>query len=260
MIPDLKSYWCGSGLVKGDTVLLHSSMRRLLKFLAELKIADPPRVVLESLLNHIGGRGTLVLPLFNFDFPKTQFYSVISTPSQMGVITEYARLNFSGVQTYHPIYPFYIIGSNENEFENINNLSGYGADSPFAKLISLEGKVAAVDLPDSRCMTFYHHVEEMCQVPYRFYKNFSGYYQKVESTIEFRTYKLYVRNLAAGVITNVDRMGEILWREHLYKGNKPGLGNGMRTIHAKTLFARTRKEILEGRAINTLYSIEKQTN
>jgi aminoglycoside 3-N-acetyltransferase len=250
------NYWLGSGLTKGDTVLLHSSMRRLIKFLMDSDVSEPPKIILDSLLEFIGNKGTLVLPLFNFDFTKNQFYSAISTPSQMGAITEYARLNYAGVQTGHPVYPFYAVGHNQKEFANVNNVSAYGIDSPFAKIVELEGKIAAVDLPDSGCMTFYHYIEEMCQVPYRYYKDFSGSYQDIDGAIELRTYKIYVRDLDAGVITNVDRMGEILWNEHLYSGNRPGIGHGMRTIDANAMFLRTQKEILEGRAIETLYSIK----
>ena len=180
-----------------------------------------------------------------------------STQSQMGVITEYARCYIPGVRTGHPMYPFFITGYHQDKFSNIDNTSGFGIDSPFAKLISLNGKIAAVDLEDSRCMTMYHHVEEMCKVTYRYHKQFEGEYESLDGSIKIKKYMLFVRDLELGVITNVDRMGEILWQENLYQGSRPLIGNGMRTISAKTLFERTEKEILEGRAIDTLFSINK---
>jgi aminoglycoside 3-N-acetyltransferase len=253
----LADYWEGSGLEKGDTVLLHSSMKRLLDYLTSNQVIDPPKKIIDSLISYLGIKGTLILPLFNFDFPKSKFFSMRSTPSQMGTITEYARRYVPGVRTGHPIYSFFITGYNQNEFDKIDNISGYGIDSPFAKLISLEGKIAAVDLEDSRCMTMYHHVEEMCKVPYRYFKEFEGEYESINGSIEFKKYLLFVRDLDRGVVTNVDRMGEILWKENLCKGNRPRIGNGMRTILARTLFDRTKKEILHGRAIDTLYSIYK---
>ena len=253
----LAHHWEGSGLETGDTVLLHSSMKRLLDYLTINQVVDPPKKIIDSLISHLGSEGTLILPLFNFDFPKSRFFSMRSTPSQMGTITEYARSYMPGVRTGHPIYPFFITGYHESKFKDIDNISGYGIDSPFAKVISLNGKIAAVDLEDSRCMTMYHHVEEICKVPYRYFKQFEGGYESINGSIETKKYMLFVRDLELGVITNVDRMGEILWQENLYKGNRPRVGNGMRTIMASTLFDRTKKEILEGRAIDTLYSINK---
>jgi len=254
---ELSNYWSDSGLEKGDTVLLHSSMKRLLDFLTSKGLQNSPLLIINSLMAHLGQKGTLLLPLFNFDFPKSGFFSMPATKSQMGTITEYARSFFPGVRTGHPIYSFFATGYHQQEFESLNNFSGYGNDSPFAKLIHLGGKIAAVDLKDSQCMTMYHHVEEMCIVPYRYFKKFAGKYETMNGHVENREYQLFVRDLDLGVTTDVDRMGEILWSEGLYKGNRPLIGNGMRTISANTLFERTKKEILEGRAIETLYSINK---
>ena len=33
-------------------------------------------------------------------------------------------------------------------------------------------KIAIIDLPDQKSMTFYHYVEEMMSVDWRFFKNF----------------------------------------------------------------------------------------
>jgi len=39
----LAGYWEGSGLEKGDTVLLHSSMKRLLDYLTTNQVIDPSK-------------------------------------------------------------------------------------------------------------------------------------------------------------------------------------------------------------------------
>jgi aminoglycoside N3'-acetyltransferase len=197
-----------------------------------------------------------IFPLFNFDFPSTREFSMLTTPSQMGVITEFSRLNYAGSRTGHPIYSFYAIGAQSEEFKGLNNRSGYGPDSPFAKLLELDGKIASVDLDDQHSMTMYHFVEEKMGVDYRYFKTFSGSYQDLNGVISQQKYVLYVRDLDRGVVSNLNPMGEILWREGLYLGNRPGVGNGLRSIEAKSLVSRTTKEVMEGRAIETLYSIE----
>jgi hypothetical protein len=55
---------------------------------------------------------------------------------------------------------------------------------------------------------------------------------------------------------HVPMLGGLLWQDGLYCGNRPGVGNGMRSIKAESFFSRTSKEINEGWAIQTLYSIE----
>ena len=79
----LEEDWEEAGLAPGDTVLIHSSIKRTIgRLRAKGRPADPG-LVLQSLLNVLGGQGTLLLPLFNFDFPKTRFFDIRNTPSQM---------------------------------------------------------------------------------------------------------------------------------------------------------------------------------
>jgi aminoglycoside N3'-acetyltransferase len=251
----LDGHWDDSGINKGDCVLIHSSMKRTFSNLTKLGVETNPRLVIDSLLGAVGRTGTILLPLFNFDFPVTKVFSINSTPSQMGLVTEFARQQYGGVRTGHPIYSFFALGANQSEFIGINNKSGYGLDSPFAKLLEMDGKIAVVDLDDQGSMTSYHFVEEKCEVTYRYYKTFPGTYEDANGNETIQKYELYVRDLEAGVTTSVNRMGEILWEEGLYKGNRPNIGNGMRTIKMKIFCERTQAEIMAGRAIDTLYEI-----
>lgn len=253
----LDGYWEGAGLDFGDTVLIHSSVKRVLTNLLQQGQQTNPNLIIDSLLRVVGAEGTIVFPLFNFDFPELKYFSMLTTPSQMGVLTEFARTNYEGFRTGHPIYSFYAIGRNSPEFRGINNNSGYGTDSPFAKLVELDGKIASIDLEDQNSMTMYHYVEEMMSVDYRYFKTFTGKYQNEFGTCSEESYKLFVRDLEKGVVTDVNRMGEILWREGLYKGYRPRVKHGMRTIKARALVDRTCKEIVEGRAIHSLYSIRQ---
>jgi aminoglycoside N3'-acetyltransferase len=252
----LLGYWAESGLQRGDIVLFHSSMARTFRYLLSKGVKPDPRLVVDSILDQVGPEGTVLFPLFNFDFPSTREFSMLTTPSQMGVITEFSRLNYAGSRTGHPIYSFYAIGALSGEFKGLNNRSGYGPDSPFAKLLELEGKIASVDLDDQHSMTMYHFVEEKMGVDYRYFKTFSGSYQDLNGVITSEEYALYVRDLERGVVSTLNPMGEILWSEGLYLGNRPGVGNGLRSIEAKSLVSRTSKEIVKGRANQTLYSIE----
>jgi hypothetical protein len=121
--------------------------------------------------------------------------------------------------------------------------------------LELDGKIASVDLDDQNSMTMYHFVEEKLNVDYRYFKTFSGNYENVNGVVTSESYVLFVRDLEKGVTTDVNRMGEILWREGLYQGNRPREGHGMRVIKAENLVSRTSIEIINGRAIQTLYCI-----
>ncbi len=152
--------WRHAGIDDGDVVLIHSSLKRTLRRLLKQKLRVGPADVVESFRQATGPDGTILFPLFSWDFPKGIPFDVRSSPSQMGSLTEAARLYRGSVRTGHPIYSFAVIGAQSALFRGLMNFSGYGADSCFAKLREMGGKIAVLDLPDQNSMTFYHHVEE----------------------------------------------------------------------------------------------------
>ena len=57
-------------------------------------------------------------------------------------------------------------------------------------------------------MTFYHYIEEINNVKYRYFKKFSGnYIDKNQQKI--KTYSLFVRKIDQGVKTFVNPAGEL---------------------------------------------------
>lgn len=257
MIEILKNKWNESGIEEGDVLLVHSSIKRLLlKIKNDFEVLVSPKTIYESLLKSLGPDGTLILPLFNFDFPKTNFFDIRQTPSHMGALTEIARANELSVRTGHPIYSFSVVGRHADEFKDINNYSGYGADSPFARIRELNGKIAVIGLDDQNSMTSYHFVEEQNLVAYRYFKEFEGTYIDWSSTESKKKYALYVRDIDKGVQTDVNRMMNYLWDNGFYKGEQYDEGFGMRTIKFNDFYDETDKIIKSGNAINFLYSIK----
>lgn len=241
-----------SNLRRGSTVLLHSSYSRVFR-----ERRWEPSEFISHLLERLGSNGTLLLPLFNFDFPKGVPFDIRATPSQMGALTEAGRLWPGAVRTGHPIYSFAAIGAGAAHFSNVDNQSGYGADSPFALLRELDGDIAVLDLPDQHSMTFYHHVEEMCEVDYRFQKQFTGHYTGWDGAQTQKTYSIFVRDVERGVLTSVDRMGELLWSRGLYRGDRPKQGSGLRVISANALFDEVAAVIRSGKAKEYLYDVQQ---
>ena len=250
MISVLARNWRECGLEPGDTVLVHSSLKRTLQ-----EHDTMPQAVMESFLEAVAPGGTVLFPLFNFDFTTGVPFDIRSTPSHMGALTEAARLHPEAVRSGHPIYSFAVIGRQAARFQ-VDNFSGYDADSPFALLRELDGKIAVLDLPDQNSQTFYHHVEHMHEVPYRFHKEFTAPYTDAAGNTGPRTYGLFVRDWDHGVTTHVDPMGEILWERGLYQGQRHGQGSGLRTIRANAMFEAVSEVIKAGRALGLLYIIK----
>lgn len=251
----LTQRWAQSGIEAGDTVLVHSNIKRTLIDCRRAGITVSPSAILDSFLDALGPKGTLLLPLFNFEFAHGADFDMRTTPSQMGALTEAGRLHKDAVRTGHPIYSFAVIGHKSKAFEGVDNESGYSEDSPFGILKRLDGKIASLDLDDQNSMTFYHHVEEIKRVDYRYFKAFTGKYTDASGVSGKKSYKLYVRDIARGVQTDVNPAGELLWEAGLYKGFRPRTDSGLRVIRARSMFDFVGRIIDEGKALGTLYSI-----
>ena len=85
VITELSLRWKGVGIKKGDTILLHSDIKRLLVEFKKKNVEISPINILESFLDSIGSNGTLLLPLFNFDFTKGKTFNFNKTPSKNGI-------------------------------------------------------------------------------------------------------------------------------------------------------------------------------
>lgn len=260
MIETLANEWREAGIQEGDTLLVHSNIKRTFKRYLKLGTRLSPQDILDSFIKAVGNSGTLLLPLFNFDFSKGVPFDIRNTPSHMGALTEAGRTHPFAVRTGHPIYSFAVIGVESLRFEAINNFSGYGDDSPFAMLREMGGKIAVLDLPEQNSMTFYHYVEEMHEVDYRYHKTFTGSYIDASGNTESKTYGLFVRNIEKGVQTYVNPAGELMWEKGLYSGYKPNEKSGLRVVSSQKMYEFVSGIIKSGTAKNILYRIEGEQN
>lgn len=255
VIDNLVEEWRSAGIQEGDLLLIHSNIKGTLRRFLKQGIRVSPKDILDSFIMAVGSKGTLLFPLFNFDFTKGIYFDISTTPSQMGALSEVARLYPDSVRTGHPIYSFAAIGFNAKQFLSVDNFSGYGGDSPFGLLREFGGKIAVLDLPDQNSMTYYHHIEEMNKVDYRYHKVFSGKYTDILNHTSLKQYGLFVRNIEKNVLTHVNPAGELMWKEGLYSGFKPKEGCGLRCVRAQEMFEFITQIILSGKAENTLYRI-----
>jgi aminoglycoside 3-N-acetyltransferase len=192
------------GLSARDTLLVHSSYKSL------GGVEGGPQTVINALLAVLGEEGTLVMPTFNFDFCKGQPWDVRSTPSHMGAITNMVREHPKAKRVFHPIYSFAILGKYAGYLTEERYKSSYGRNSVFGKLRELDGKIMVIGLRYTDSMTFFHHVEEMEGVDYRYMKSFTGQVTDEDGKTYEDTFTMLVRDLDKGVITEVDPMGELM--------------------------------------------------
>jgi aminoglycoside 3-N-acetyltransferase len=248
-IDDLVKGFRNLGLAAGDTLLVHSSYKSL------GPVEAGPRSVIDALEAALGADGTLILPTFNFNFNQGQPWDVRTTRSQMGVLTELVRKDPRARRVFHPIYSFAILGKHAEMLGSLRYKSSFERASVFGKLRDLDGKIMVIGLSYTNSMTFFHHVEQMEGVDYRFLKQFTGEVTDWDGTTRTDTFEMLVRNTDMGVITEVDPMGELMEKEGVIQVGRLGEAD-VKLMKADEVYEFTAREMRRDPYL--LYRIEKK--
>ncbi len=245
---DLVSDFKDLGLQAGDTVLVHSSYKSF------GGVEGGPQDVIEALLEVLTPEGTLIMPAFNFDFNKGKPWDVRTSPSQMGIITEIARTDPRFKRVFHPIYSFSIAGKHADELTRNHYKSSYERTSVFGRLRDLDGKIMVIGLSYNNSMTFFHHIEQMEGVDYRFIKYFTGEVTDENGNTWVDTFDMLVRDLDKGVHTMVDPMGALLEERGFIQSCRIGEAD-VKLMKANDVYRITAVEMRKNP--NLLYYVEK---
>ncbi|MFT3892250.1 MAG: AAC(3) family N-acetyltransferase [Anaerolineales bacterium] len=240
----------GLGVKEGDTLLVHSSYKSL------GEVDGGPQTVIRALEAALGTDkdGTLIMPTFNFDFNKGVPWDVRKTRSKMGALTEIVRMDPRAKRVFHPFYSFAVLGKHAEMLGSLRYKSAYERDSVFGKLRDLDGKIMVIGLAYNDSMTFFHHIEQMEGVDYRFLKQFTGEVTDENGNTYTDTFEMLVRDIDKGVRTMVDPMGKLMEEAGVIQSAKIGEAN-VKLMKANEVYAFTAREMK--RDPHLLYYIDK---
>ncbi|GAB4446315.1 MAG: hypothetical protein OHK0041_04950 [Anaerolineales bacterium] len=239
------------GVEEGDTLLVHSSYKSL------GPVDGGPQTVIRALEAALGtdAEGTLIMPTFNFGFNKGEPWDVRTTPSKMGVLTELVRTDPRAKRVFHPFYSFAALGKHAEMLGSLRYKSAYERNSVFGKLRDLDGKIMVIGLSYTNSMTFFHHIEQMEGVDYRYLKQFTGQVTDENGVTYTDTFEMLVRDIDKGVVTEVNPMGELMEKAGIVKIRKIGEAD-VKLMKANEVYAFTAREMK--RDPHLLYYIDKK--
>jgi len=150
---------------------------------------------IESLQEAVGESGTLLFPTFNWDFCKGIPFDYNTTRGKTGKLGNVALCMPGFKRTRHPIYSFAVWGHYQNSFVEMDNITSFGEDSPFASMFYNNANNLVLGSPKERGYTMIHYVEQKYGVSFRYEKEFTAEYTDENNKANTRTYSMYVRNL-----------------------------------------------------------------
>ncbi len=196
------------GITRGGVVFISSDIINL--GIACMKNGEKfnANILIDAFLKEVGPNGTLIFPTYNWDFCHGTTFDYFMTKSKTGALSMAALKHPSFKRTKHPIYSFAVAGKYQDELCSMNNVSSFGADSPFAFLEQVNAQNVIIDVNYSNCFTFTHYLEQKIGVTYRYEKLFSGGYIDEHGIKSIREYSMYVRDLDLDVVNDMEAMGK----------------------------------------------------
>jgi aminoglycoside 3-N-acetyltransferase len=148
------------GLRPGDTVLVHSSMRKL------GRVDGGADTVLGALLDVLRSSGNLVLPTFNYGRPlPSPWYDPAVTPARTGIIPEVGRHLPGAVRSLSPTHSVAVIGPRSLSITGDHlGFRTFGPGSPIDRVARDGGKVLLVGV-DQTTNSAIHVAEEYAGIP-----------------------------------------------------------------------------------------------
>ncbi|ARR01715.1 aminoglycoside N3'-acetyltransferase [Campylobacter vicugnae] len=186
------------GIGKGDILYIASDITSFGIEVVNAKqdINECFNELISGLQNLVGDSGTLMFPIYSWDFNKGKSFDIRYTVGGTGALSNWILKNRPDfIRTAHPIYSFMVWGKDANMLASMNNIDCFGQFSPFGYMYKCDAKMIFFNVPIRRGVTFTHYVEESLQVPYRYFKPFSAKYIDSNGIESNRTYVMYVRDM-----------------------------------------------------------------
>ncbi|MDA3969558.1 AAC(3) family N-acetyltransferase [Helicobacter ibis] len=151
-------------------ILIHSAIANLgIPTKNNQKI--PPQEIMDNYLEILlKCNSEILMPCFNYSFPKTHFADLRSLPSEVGILTEAYR-NATKHRSIHPMFSF--CSNNGESIDKSVEYNPFLGNCVYQNLLDSNALMIFLGI-DIRVCTFMMFVEANFGVKYRYFKPFSG--------------------------------------------------------------------------------------
>lgn len=195
---------------KGDLVYVISDVLELAKVSRNNGEKFDANNFLTTLIHKVGEEGTVVVPVFNWDFCEGKTFDYRKTPGKTGALGNAALKDQRFKRTKHPIYSFVVWGRKQEDVCAIDTEDSFGESTVFGYLYRNNAKAFVIGLNALEGLTMVHYVEQLIGVPYRYFKTFEGRYIDEQGREQFKRASMYVRDLNIDPEEDMEHLSSIL--------------------------------------------------
>lgn len=180
---------------------------------------------IDALLEAVGEEGTVVMPVFNWDYCSGSVFDPLETSSQTGVLTEFFRKCPGVLRSCTPPWcTFAAKGKRANEIIAIKGTSSFGPDGILQYLYDINAKYVLLGCSYNEGAVHVHWLEEKYEVPYRYWKQFAGKV-KLNGELQDNVSQMYARRLDINTDIDTHPLADIFDTTDKVKREPLGLGH-----------------------------------
>lgn len=191
-LDDLSRALQSLGLQPGGPIMIHSALFAL-GVPQDLAPKNLPSALIRLFQSSLDESATLIVPTFTFQWCRGELFDRQRTASVgMGVFSEQVRRHPNARRSPHPIQSVAALGAQSDDYTSSQALSAFAPNGPFDQLVRQNGQLLCLGC-SLEAISLVHWAEELVQVPYRYYKSFTGPYRNYDRQSR-RTFFLYARD------------------------------------------------------------------
>ena len=141
---EIKKALYRSGIKKGDFIFLHGDEILGSQILTSKNEKDATLKFITALIDLLGDYGTLVVPVFTYNFINDEVYDVQHSISEVGKFSEKFRKIKSAVRSRNPIFSVASIGNLSSKIKKLSEVTSFGSHSIFDLLYKNNGKIFCI--------------------------------------------------------------------------------------------------------------------
>jgi aminoglycoside N3'-acetyltransferase len=205
------------GLGPGDGVLVHAAIQYLGRPVGGVGL------YWAAFHDVLGEAGTVAVPTFNFGFARGIAFDRAHTPSEkMGVFAEHIRCLPEARRSPHPLQSVAAVGRYAEDLAGRDTASAFDPGSAFERMLDLDFRMVLLGA-SIQVASIVHYAEQRRQVPYRYWKDFSG--TVIEGGTEKpKACRMYARSLELDPRTNFEPVQRRLEADSLWAQTRVNYG------------------------------------
>jgi len=161
------------------------------------------------------GGVTVALPTFTLSFCQSGRFDQARTPSETGVLGQWALALDGARRTDHPIYSFALIGPLAEKLAAADTATAFGGGSIFDLFERMDTRIIMLGCGWHKCTQF-HRYEETAAVPYRRFKTFTGVDETGGGAVPVETV-MFVRDTIVGAANDFSAAAGVLRADGLIR-------------------------------------------